>query len=202
MAVISDPINSYSTNFESVRDDVISGINEGFKEGIKEGVEKGFRAGIKDCLNVGFFGIDKSEIKSYRKILEDAFGNASKKSIRSFVKKNMRKKYESTIDPIFKKYMEKACDTLVEEVRTSSIQLERSASKDIKKLIAFSASNINKVFGVITNKVRKELPMDIIFASAVEGLQEGFQVTINENVKICEQRLNREIDNKIISGET
>lgn len=199
MDEIKSSISRYCIDFESIREDIISGIKEGVEEGIKEGIKKGFLDGIKDCLKLGFFKIGKHEIKSFKKILVDAFGNASEKSIRLSIKKIVRSKYKSILDPSFKKYMETACNNVVEEIRNSKIRLDSSGAKDIKILVSFSTNKINEKFEKIGNDVREKLPTDAIFGSAVDGIQDGLQETINENIKICEERFNREIDKKIIS---
>ncbi len=77
MDITNDTISRYSTDFESFRDDIVSGITEGFEEGLKEGIKKGFLDGVKGYL----LNTDNVEIKSLEKILKDAFGNASEKSI-------------------------------------------------------------------------------------------------------------------------
>ncbi len=201
MDAIKDSISRYSANFESLRDDIVSGIKEGVEEGIKEGVKKGFIDGIKDCLDLGFSNIGKVKIKTFKKILVDAFGNASEKSIRSSIKKTVEKEYKSMINSSVKKYMEKTCNTMVETIRTSTIRLDSKSSKDIKDLLTLSTKKISDEIGEINNKVREKLPTDIIFGSVVDGMQEGFEETFNENIKICEERIGREIEKKATSVE-
>ncbi len=201
MEEIRNYISRYSANFGSVRDDIVSGIKEGVEEGIKEGIKKGFIDGIKGCLDVGFFNLDKAKIKSFKKILVDAFGSASEKSIRSSIKKIVKIEYKSIIDSSVKKYMEKACNTIVEEIRKSKIQLDSKSSKDLKNLVGMSTKKISDGIGEINNKLREKLPIDIIFGSAVDGIQEGFEETFNENIKICEDKIGHEIEKKITSVE-
>ncbi len=197
MNVIRDSISRYSSDFENVRDDIISGIEEGVKEGIKEGIKKGFLDGIKDCLYLGFFNIDKHNIKSFKKILVDTSGNASRKSVRSSIKKIVRSKYEAMLDPSFKKYMEKSCNNMIEKLRQSKTRLDSNGAKEMKDFLSFSTKKISGKFEEISNEVRKRLPTDIIFGSAVDGIQEGFEETFNENIKTCEERIDNEIDNKV-----
>ncbi len=200
MDIIKDSINRYSTDFESVKDDIVSGIKEGFEEGIKEGIKKGFCDGIKDCLEFGFFNMDKVKIKSFNKILADAFGNASEKSIRIAIKKTVKRECKSIMDPSFKKYMEKACNTVTEEIKSSKVQLDGGNAEEIKNLVNLSIKKITEKIGKITDDVREKLPTDIIFGSVVDGIQENFDETFNENIEICKERVNREIDNKITSA--
>lgn len=193
-----DAIKRYGTDFENAREDIIFGIREGLEEGIKEGIKDGFLDGIKDCLTIGFSNISKTDFKSFKEILVDAFENASDKSIRSSIKKIVRHEYKSTLDPSFKKYMEKACSNMLDELRNSNLRLDSEGAGDMKDIIAFSIEKISEEFEKIHNKVRERLPTDMIFGSAVDGIQEGFQETFDENIKTCEERINREIDKKVI----
>lgn len=197
MDTIKDLISRYGTDFESVRNDIVSGIKEGFEEGIKEGIKKGFCDGIKDCLKFGFFNMDKIKIKSFNKILADAFGNASEKSISNVIKKTVKRECKSIVDPSIKKYMEKACNTVTEEIKSSKVQLEGGNAKEIKNLLNLSIKKIKEKIGKITNDVREKLPTDVIFGSVVDGIQENLEETFNENIEICKERVNREIDTKI-----
>lgn len=90
---------------------------------------------------------------------------------------------------------------MVETIRTSTIRLDSKSSKDIKDLLTLSTKKISDEIGEINNKVREKLPTDIIFGSVVDGMQEGFEKTFNENIKICEERIGREIEKKATSGE-
>ncbi len=193
MDITNDTISRYSTDFESARDDIVSGIKEGFEEGLKEGIKKGFLDGVKGCL----LNTDNVEIKSLEKILKDAFGNASEKSIRSSIKKIVKRKYKDIVDPSFKKYLEKACNKAVEEIRTSKVQMDNSSAKNAKELLVKSTEEISKKVGEISGKFRKKFPTDIIFGSAVDGIQEGFEETFNGNIKKCEERIGHEIDDKV-----
>jgi flagellar biosynthesis/type III secretory pathway protein FliH len=191
--IIKDSISRYSADFESVRDDIVSGIKEGFEEGLKEGIKKGFCDGIKDY----FSNNGNVEIKSLEKILKDAFENASEKSIRSTIKKIVIRKYKTIVDPSFKKYLEKACNRAVEEIRNSKVQIDGSRAKNAKDLLAKLTEEISKKVGEISSKFREKFPTDIVFGSAVDGIREGFEETFNENIKKCEERIGNEIDNKV-----
>ncbi len=191
---INGSIGRYSTDFESARDDIVSGMREGFEEGLKEGIKKGFCDGIKDY----FSNAGDVEIKTLEKILIDAFENASEKSIRSSIKKIVIRKYKAVVDPSFKKYLEKACNGAVEEIRTSKVQIDSSSAKIAKDLLAKLTGDISKKVGEISSKFREKFPTDVVFGSAVDGIQEGFEETFNENIKKCEERIGSEIDNKVI----
>jgi len=198
--VIGTSISQYGNDFERVREDIVSGIREGFEEGLKEGIKTGFCDGIKDCLEVGFFNVDKAKIKSYEEILENAFENASRKSISSFIKNNTKKEYISNIDPVFKKYMEYSCTTLVEEIKNFKINLDRNSAKNLKIILSASKKKIAEEMGGIKDKIIEKLPTDIVFGSAIDGIQEGFQESFDDSIKICENRIDGEIENKVPSG--
>ncbi len=196
---IKDSIGRYSAEFESIRDDIISGAKEGFKDGLKEGIKKGFVDGMKDCLDWGLFNTGRFEVKGFRKILVDAFGSASENSIRSSIKKIVKREYTTVVEPSFKKYMETACDDAVDAIKGIKVKLDSSGASDIKELLAVSAGKLNEKIGEISGKFRENFPTDIVFGSAVDGVQECFENTLNENIGVCKERINNEIDKKIIS---
>ena len=199
MDAIKASINRYSADFESISNDIISGAKEGFKEGLKEGIKKGFVDGMKDCLNLGLFNTGKFEVKSFRKILVDSFGNASRNSIRSFIKKIVKREYAAVVEPSFKKYMETACNNVIGTIKNTKTRLDSSDANGLKDLLALSAKKLNEKIKDISSKFREKFPTDIVFGSAVDGLQENFENTLNENIGTCKERINTEIDKKIIS---
>jgi hypothetical protein len=200
MEPIRDLLTNYSTDFECIRNDIISGAEEGFKEGLKEGIKKGFVDGIKDFLNMGLFNTGRFEVKSFRKILVDAFGSASKNSIRSFIKKIVKREYAAVVEPSFKKYMETACNNVAEAIKNTKIKLDTSEVNALKDLLALSTKKLNEKIGEISSKFRENFPTDIVFGSAIDGLQEDFEDTLNENIGTCKECINIEIDKKIKSS--
>ncbi len=93
--------------------------------------------------------------------------------------------------------MEKACNKAVEEIRNSKVEIDNSSAKNAKDLLVKSAEEISKKVGEISGKFRKKFPTDIIFGSAIDGIQEGFEETFKENIKKCEERIGHEIDDKV-----
>jgi len=199
MDTIKASIDRYSADFESISNDIISGAEEGFKEGLKEGIKKGFVDGIKDCLQLGLFNTGKFEVKSFRKILVDAFGSASRNSIRSFVKKIVKREYTAVVEPSFKKYMETACNNVIGTIKNTKARLDSSDANALKELLALSTKKLNEKIKGTSSKFRENFPTDIVFGSAVDGLQENFENTLNENIGTCKERISTEIEKKIIS---
>jgi hypothetical protein len=199
MDAIKGSIDSYSADFESIGNDIISGAEEGFKEGLKEGMKKGFVDGIKDCLKLGLFDTRRYEVKSFRKIVVDAFGSASKNSMRSFIKKIVKREYAAVVEPSFKKYMETACNNVVEIIKNTKVKLDSSDANALKDFLDLSTKKLNKKFGEISSRFRENFPTDIVFGSAIDGIQEDFEDTLNENIGTCKERISTEIDKKTIS---
>ena len=200
MYIVEKSIDLYIDDFESIKSDIIAGIEEGFSEGLKEGVKKGFIDGMKESLKIGFSTVIKSDIKSIKEIHQDAFNGASKKSIADNIKKIIREKYDSTIAPSFKQHMEKTCDAMIEKIEDADIHLDERAGKRAKELFSISNKKVAENIGDISAKMREKLSGDIIFGSAFDGIQEGLEENINEHIELCRKRFDAQVDKKTTSA--
>jgi hypothetical protein len=192
---IEASIDSYCRTYETMTEDILAGIEEGFEEGLKEGIKKGFVDGLKECLTLGF---DNVPVKSLDAIMDDAFGKASDTTIRSTIKRIVSREYRSCIGSAFKKEMEEACAKAAEDIKNARVQLDSSAAEGLKGCVDFSVRNIKDCIGKACDTTRKRLTTDLLFGSLFDGLQDGFNQDLEENIKACKEKLDREIDGKVV----
>ena len=196
MNIIENSIDLYVDDFESIKSDIVAGIEEGFSEGLKEGVKEGFIGGVQESLKLGFQNVSKSDIKSLKEIHQNAFNGASKKSIRENIKKFIRRKYDSTIAPAFKQDMKEACDEMIEEIRDKDIHFDEGTGGHAKKLLSIANKKVAENIGDIDTKIRTKLSGDMIFEGVFDGIQEGLQENINEHMELCRKRFDAQVDKK------
>jgi hypothetical protein len=191
---IEVPVNDYCSRYETMAKDIREGIDEGFNEGLREGIKKGFVAGIRECMDKGF---DNIEVKCMEEILKDAFKTSSDETTRVRIKRTVSNKYREKISPSFKQKMEEACDKAVEEIKNTDFELDKRPASGLKSCVNISVKKIKECIGSAGGDMRKKLPTDLVFGSFFDCLQAEFDRDLDENLKACEKRICKEIDNKI-----
>lgn len=187
-------LEEYHANYEKTAKEICEGIDEGFNEGYKAGIKKGFIEGVKECIASGFNNI---EVKSTEETLRYAFKTSSDEAITVSITRAVSRKYREKIGPPFKKKMEKICNTVVEDIKKADFELEEIPASELKICVDASVKKIRECIDNAFEGVRKNLPEDLIFGSIFNGLQDGFDNDLEENLKACEKRIYKEIDTKI-----
>lgn len=194
MTEIEVPVNDYCSKYEIMANDIREGMEEGFNEGFREGIKQGFVAGVRECMVTGFGNID---VKGMEEILKGAFETASDEAIRITVRRTASNEYREKISPSFKKKMEEACNNAVEEIKNTDFELEEMSSSKLKNCVDTSVKKIRGHIGNACGGAKKKPPTDMIFKLFFDTLQEEFNRDLDENLKACEKRICKEIDNKI-----
>lgn len=194
MTEINVLLNDYLMNYRNTAKEIHEGVDEGFSEGYKEGIKQGFIDGVKECLAKGF---DNIEVKSTEETLKLAFETASDESVNVSITRAVSRKYREKISPPFKKKMEEACNKVVEDIKKADFELEEIPASELKICVDTSVKKIKECIDGAFVGIRKNLPEDLIFGSVFNGLQDGFDNDLEENLQACEKRVCKEIDNKI-----
>lgn len=194
MTEIVATLNDYRSSYEKMAKEIREGMNEGFNEGLVEGIKQGFVDGVKECRSVGFGNID---VKSTEEILKFAFETASGEALGVAVRRTVSREYKAKIGPSFRKKMKEECDKAVEDIRRADLELDKGSASDLKNSVEASAKKIKEFVGGAFGGIRKNLPVDVVFRSFFESLQEELNRDLDRHLKACEIRICKEIDNKI-----
>jgi hypothetical protein len=186
-------LNDYRISYGKTAKEIREGIDEGFNEGYKEGIKQGFIDGVKECLATGFNDI---EVKSTEETLKYAFETASDESINVSITRAVSRKYRERIGPPFKKKMEEACSKVVEDIRRGDFELDKLPASELKICVGTSVQKIKECVDSAFEGIRKNLPEDLVFGSVLNGLQDGFDNDLEENLQTCKNRICKEIDEK------
>ena len=195
MDEIGESIDRYGSDFKTTRDDIAAVIREGFIDGVREGMKKGFIDGVKDYLKLRH--LDAGEAKNFERIVRGAAESALKETTGSIIKETVKGECIAVAGPPFESYMKRACSKIIEEIKNSKEELDNRSAEALKGALALTVKKINDGFGDISTRVRSELPTDVIFGNAVDGVQDGLKELLGENIKTCEERIQGEIDSKI-----
>ncbi|MFY1112556.1 MAG: hypothetical protein AB3K77_12855 [Methanosarcinaceae archaeon] len=194
MTEIEASLDNYCRSYETVVKDILEGMDEGFNEGLREGIKKGFVAGVSESRTAGF---DNLDVKCLERILENACETASDEAVCIAIKQTVSNEYRAKIGPSFKQKMEKACNKAVEEIRDADIELDKRSASELKGCVDASAKTIKVCVGDACGSMRKNFPTDVVFRSFFDCLQDEFNKDLNKNLKVCEERICKEIDCKL-----
>lgn len=179
-------VENYEPFFNDIKNELISGLEEGIKEGIKEGVKSGILNALSECSSLGFLKIKKTEIKEIDQILKDVVAET--------VEEKAEKITKEEICPIMKKNLKNICDEAVNIVKRQDFTLDNRIIEAGKKI------NIQKMaeekIEEFKNYVEKKLPKNFIFKALLKGIQKGSYDCLNEDIKICERKINDVIKSK------
>jgi len=190
---IEDSLNGYCSSYEKIAKDICEGIDEGFNEGLRKGIKKGFVAGVKECRLTGF---DNIEVKNMEEILKCAFDTASDETY-STAKQAISHKYLAKVAPSFKQKMEEACNKAVEEIKDADFELDKKSAFCTKSCVDASVKKITACIGNVCADMKKKFSTDVTFGSFFDRLQGVFNSELEKNLKTCEERICKEIDNKV-----
>lgn len=194
MTGIEDSLERYRSNYEKVAKEVCEGIDEGLSEGLKKGIQQGFLEGIRECRLTGF---DNIEVKGTEEVLKCALNTASDEAVCSIIKQKVSEEYWKKIGPSLKKKMEEACSRVVEEVKNADIELDEKPASYMKSCVNSSIENVTECIGNACSDVKRNFLTDMIFGSFFYCLQSEFNRDLESNLKVCKERICKEIDNKI-----
>lgn len=194
MVEIEDSLDGYCSSYEKIANDICEGMDEGFSEGLREGIRQGFIEGIKECRLTGF---DNIEVKGMEEILKYALDTASDETLCSIIRQKVSEEYWEKIGPSLKKKMEEACSKVVKEIKNADIELDKKPASYLKNCVNASIENITECIGSVCSDMEKNFLTDIIFKSFFNCLQSEFNRDLDRNLKVCEERICIEIDNKI-----
>ena len=203
MTEIEASLDGYCSSYETMVEDILEGMEEGFHEGLREGIKKGFLAGVCACRTTGF---DNLDVKCMERILKDACKTALDETTSDettsdpmyiTIKQTVSNEYRAKIGPSFKQKMEEACNKAVEEIRDADIELDKRSAFELKSCVDTSAKTIQVCVGNACGSMRKNIPTDVVFGSFLDCLQDEFNKDLKNNLKVCEERICKEIDCKL-----
>lgn len=187
-------LDNYYNVYEKLAKEIREGMNEGFNEGLVEGIKQGFVDGVKECRSVGFGNI---EVKNTEEILQCAFEIVLGEALGIGIKRTVSREYKEKIGPSFRKKMKEACDKAVEDIRRADFELNTESASEYQNRVLGSVKKIKELVGRAFGGVRRTLPVDVIFRSFFESLQEEINRDLDLHLKACERRICREIENRV-----
>lgn len=194
MTEIKVLLNDYLGSYGEMAKEIHEGMNEGFNEGYKEGIKQGFIDGVKECLASSFNNI---EVKNVEETLKCAFCTASDEAVNTSITCTVSRKYREKIGPTFKRKMEEACNKVVEEIKKADFELDEVPASELKICVDASVKQIKERIDSAFEGIKESLPKEAVLGSIFDGFQDGFDNDLEENLKDCETRICKEIDNKI-----
>jgi hypothetical protein len=93
--------------------------------------------------------------------------------------------------------MKEACNKAVEDIKRSDFELDKGSASEYQNRVFGSVKKIKESAGSAFGSIRRTLPVDVVFRSFFEGLQEELNRDLDMHLKACERRICKEIDNKI-----
>jgi len=197
LAVVETSIECYRSSYDGLAADVFAGVEEGFYKGVKEGIKRGFVEGIQECLMVG---IDNIDAKKADDIIKDALQDASTGAFSTAIQSTAREEYRAVVGPYFKHFMRDACDKAVNDIHDDPARIERSSATFLKCCVGESMERIKACVGSTCDMFRKKTPTDKLFGSFLDGLQDVFNKDLDDGLKACEERIDKEIDGKVVDS--
>lgn len=170
-------ILKHGSYVKGIGEEVTKGISQGVEEGVLDGLKRGVKDALQECLSKGFINIGQDDIKD---ILEDV--------PQELVKNSVREGARFIFEEGTKNYVQGLCQKLVDRIRKKDIRLSRDQTAYVVDLVKRSEQEA-------MNEVVQRLPNNTFLSEVVSGIQTAIEGSLENNLKECEGRIQKEIDN-------
>jgi hypothetical protein len=161
----------------SIHEGITEGILEGIKEGMADGLKKGAGDGLRECLAEGLGNVSPVNV-------EDVLDGIGEDVVRATIGEGAKTVFRKSAG----NYMRGICERVVDEVQKQGAVLSEDQIRYVLNLVIKKEQEA-------AIRILESLPANPLVREFAAGIQNAFEESLKEELKLCEERLRQRAAN-------